>query len=102
MELPELVRLQRQYKARGLQIVGVTYPDDDTAGVRRMIRQFKLNYPILFGTNDLLDAYQIGEVLPVTVIVNRDGMVRDRILGILEPEEFKNRVAPLLQSTGTP
>jgi peroxiredoxin len=99
VELPELVRLQRQYKARGLQIVGVTFPDDDAASVRRMTRQFKLNYPILFGTNDLLEAYQIGEVLPVTVIVDRDGIIRERILGILEPEEFKNRVVPLLQTT---
>jgi thiol-disulfide isomerase/thioredoxin len=102
MELPELVRLQRQYKARGLQIVGVTYPDDDAASVRRMTRQLKLNYPILFGTSELLDAYQIGEVLPATVIVDRDGIIRERILGILEPEEFKNRVAPLLQSTARP
>ena len=98
MELPELVRLQRQYKARGLQIVGVTYPDDDAASVRRMTRQLKLNYPILFGTSELLDAYQIGEVLPATVIVDRDGIIRERILGILEPEEFKNKVAPLLQT----
>lgn len=98
MELPELVRLQKKYGARGLQIVGVTYPDDEPADVRRMSRKLGLNYPVVFGTNELLEAYKIGEVLPATVIVDRDGKIRDRILGILEPEEFKERVAPLLQS----
>ena len=98
MELPELVRLQRKYQSQGMQIVGVTYPDDDPADVRRMSRTLKLNYPVLFGTSELLEAYQIGEVLPATVIVDRDGKIRDRILGILEPEEFKERVAPLLKS----
>ena len=63
-----------------------------------MSRRLKLNYPVLFGTNELLEAYQIGEVLPATVIVDREGKIRDRILGILEPEEFKERVAPLLQA----
>jgi len=98
MELPELVRLQKKYGGRGLQIVGVTYPDDERTEVLRMSRKLKLNYPVLFGTNKLLEEYQIGEVLPATVIVDRDGKIRDRILGILEPEEFNQLVAPLLEA----
>ena len=46
-----------------------------------------------------MDEYEIGEILPVTVVVDRDGKIRDRILGILEPEEFTSRVAPLLGKT---
>ena len=98
MELPELVKLQKKYQGQGLQIVGVTYPDDEPAEVLRMSRKLKLNYPVLFGTNEILEAYQIGEVLPATVIVDRDGKIRDRILGILEPEEFNQLVAPLLHA----
>ena len=35
-----------------------------------------------------------GQVLPMTIIVDKDGGIRGRILG--EPEEFKEKVAPLL------
>ena len=99
VEMPELVRLQRQYEARGLQIIGVTYPDARRASVQRIARRFKLNYPVLFGTPDLLDKYEIGDVMPATVVVDREGKIRDRILGILEPEEFREKVAPLLVTT---
>jgi thiol-disulfide isomerase/thioredoxin len=95
-EMPELVKWQKEYKARGLQILGVTYPDEPRTGVKRIVRKFKLNYPVIFGTQEFLDAYQIGEIMPVTVVVDRDGNIRERILGILEPEEFKEKVAPLL------
>jgi thiol-disulfide isomerase/thioredoxin len=99
MEMPELVKLQKQHEPRGLQIIGVTYPDEPRTTVLRMARKFKLNYPVLFGTPELLETYQIGEILPVTVIVDRDGKIRDRILGILEPEDFREKVAPLLEPT---
>lgn len=98
-EMPELVKLQKANGARGLQVIGVTYPNDRRTSVRRLVRRFKLNYPVLFGTPEMLDAYQVGEILPVTIIVDRNGKIRDRILGILEPEEFREKVAPLLEPT---
>ena len=102
VEMPELVRLQRQYEARGLQIIGVTYPDARRPSVLRIARKFKLNYPVLFGTSELLDKYGIGDVLPTTVVVDREGRIRDRIPGILELEEFREKVAPLLETTEHP
>jgi thiol-disulfide isomerase/thioredoxin len=97
-EMPELVKLQKEHGSRGLQVIGVTYPNDRRSSVRSMVRKFELNYPVLFGTPELLDAYQIGEILPVTIIVDRNGKIRDRILGIIEPEDFREKVAPLLES----
>lgn len=99
VEMPELVNLQKAHGARGLQVIGVTYPNDRRTSVRSMVRKFKLNYPVLFGTPELLDSYQIGEILPVTIIVDRNGKIRDRILGILEPEDFREKIAPLLETT---
>lgn len=95
-EMPELIRLQKENESRGLQILGVVYPDERRTSVKRMVQRFKLNYPVIFGTREFLDAYEIGEIMPVTVVVDRDGRIRARILGILEPEEFKERVEPLL------
>ena len=42
-------------------------------------------------------AYDVGEVMPTTIVVDRQGRIRDRILGILEPEEFDQKVKPLLK-----
>lgn len=96
-EMPELVLLQKEYQSRGLQIVGVTYPSYSRDDVRRLARNLKLNYPVLFGSRELAAKYEVGEVLPVTIVIDREGKIRDRILGILEPEEFEQSIKPLLQ-----
>src|ERR1041385_228446 len=43
-EMPELVKMQSEYQAKGLQVVGVTYPDYTRAGVGRVAQRLKLNY----------------------------------------------------------
>lgn len=96
-EMPDLVKLQKEYQTKGLQIVGVTYPEYTRAAVRQFARRLKLNYPILYGTRDLAVKYNVGEVLPTTIVIDREGMIRARILGILEADEFEQSVKPLLQ-----
>lgn len=96
-EMPDLVKLQNEYQSKGLQIVGMTYPDYTRSGVRSITLRLKLNYPILLGNQELAEKYGVGEVLPTTIVIDRDGRIRARILGILEPDEFEQIVKPLLQ-----
>lgn len=96
-EMPELIKWQKQYQNKGLQIVGITYPPYKTIRVARLTKSLKTNYPIVFASKKLAGLYAVGEILPVTIIVDRQGMIVDRILGILEPEEFEQKVKPLLE-----
>ena len=96
-EMPDLIKLQKEYQSNGLEVVGMTYPDYTRAGVRAIARRLRLNYPILLGTRDLADKYGVGEVMPTTVVIDREGKIRARILGILEPDEFEQSVKPLLR-----
>lgn len=95
-EMPELVKLQKQYQSGGLQIIGITLPPYQRSSVRAMSRHLRVNYPLLFGRPSVSAAYDVGEVMPTTIVVDRKGRIRDRILGILEPEEFDQKVKPLL------
>ena len=95
-EMPDLAKLQKEYEARGLQVLGITYPDYTRNGVRRIAQQLKVNYPILLGSRKLAARYKVGDVLPTTIVIDREGKIRARILGILEAEEFEQQVKPLL------
>jgi thiol-disulfide isomerase/thioredoxin len=95
-EMPDLIKLQKEYGSRGLQIIGVTYPPESRARVLRLARRLKINYTILFGTDKTAADYDVGDVLPTTIVVDREGNVRARILGMLEAEEFDEKVKPLL------
>lgn len=95
-EMPDLVKLQREYGRQGLQIIGITYPPEKKDRVRRFARSLKVNYPIALGTSEIKARFSSEETLPLTVVVNRDGKVTDIISGILLREEFDEKIKPLL------
>ncbi len=96
-EMPQLIAWQKQYAANGLQIIGITQPPFGRVGVRRLARRLKVNYPVMFGSQATGRLFGLGEVLPATIVIDAKGRVREQILGILEPEEFAEKVLPLLR-----
>lgn len=96
-EMPQLVKWQREFRSRGLQVIGITYPPTRRAEVRRFIRSINGNYPVLFGTRKTKSLFDAGETLPFTVVIDREGNLRDSIEGILLPEEFEQKIKPLLR-----
>lgn len=96
-EMPDLVKWQRQYRSKGLQILGITYPPTEMRDVRRFIRSIGVNYPILLGAVETKAMFDPGEALPFTVVIDREGKIRDRIEDILLPEELEQKVKPLLR-----
>ena len=96
-EVPDLIKWQREYGGRGLQVIGVTYPPTGRAGVRRFVRDYKVNYPVLLGTRATKALFMGAETLPATVVIDRDGRVRELIEGILLPDEFDEKIKPLLR-----
>src|SRR5215470_12666932 len=88
-EVPEFVRLQRSYRNRGLQVIGVTYPPVSEARVRRLAVKSRINYPLLFGNRRIAKLYGVTNVLPVTIIVGRLGRLEGRIDGVTDLQEVK-------------
>jgi thiol-disulfide isomerase/thioredoxin len=95
-EIPDLIKMQRQYRNKGLQIVGITYPPQKIYEVRRFARKLGMNYPVAIGTKASKARFTSTETLPVTVVIDRNGKVRDVIEGIMYSDEFYQKVKPLL------
>lgn len=96
-EMPALIKMQREYQSKGLQVIGVTYPPQTILEVRRFIRKLRVNYPIALGTKETKTLFDQTNMLPVTIIIDRQGQVHDLIEGILLPVEFEQKIKPLLQ-----
>jgi thiol-disulfide isomerase/thioredoxin len=96
-EMPDLVKWQRQYRGRGLQVIGVTYPPEELAEVRKFIKSIKVNYPIAIGERETKAIFDKGETLPITVVIDKNGTVREVIQGVIFPEEFEEKIKPLFQ-----
>lgn len=96
-EMPDLVKWQREYKSRGLQVIGITYPPHELAEVRQFLRRIKANYPVVLSDKETKSHFDQSEILPVTVVIDKKGMVREVIQGMLFPEEFEQKIKPLFQ-----
>lgn len=96
-EMPDLIKMQREYRSRGLQVVGITYPPEEIAEVRQFVRKLGVNYPIALGTIETKSLFDETETLPLTIVIDREGKVRERIEGILLPQEFEQKIKPLLK-----
>ena len=96
-EMPDLIKMQRDYGARGLQIIGITYPPETLGEARRFVRKLRVNYPIVLGTKETKALFDESETLPVTIVIDREGKIVERIEGILLAEEFEQKIKPLLR-----
>ena len=101
-EIPDLVRWQRKYRRQGLQVIGITYPPNDRTRIRKFVRSMKVNYPIAIGTDETKKSLFRGETLPITIVIDRNQTVREVIEGILLPDEFEQKIKPLLKSVRQP
>ena len=96
VEVPDLIKLQREHGKQGLQIIGITYPPEKRTRVRAFARSLKVNYPMVLGTHETRARFSSDETLPLTVVINREGKVSEIISGILLRQEFEDKIKPLL------
>lgn len=97
-EIPDLVQLQRDYRHQGLRVIGITYPPQQLSAVREFTQRLGVNYPIALGTKETKALFTSSEALPITIVLGKDGRVRDIIEGILLPQEFEQMIKPLLST----
>jgi thiol-disulfide isomerase/thioredoxin len=97
-EIPELVKWQKEYQNQGLQIIGITYPPSNRKSVLKVIQKNKINYPILIGTKKTKALFDTSETLPFTIVIDKEGRIKERIEGIVFSDEFDEKVKPLLKS----
>lgn len=100
-EMPDLSAIQNDYAAFGVQVIGAAGDGAaDSAKILKFIREFKLNFPVWVGaTTDDMKRFGVGEVLPATVIIDRDGKIVRREIGIIKPAELREFLDAIVLSS---
>jgi cytochrome c-type biogenesis protein len=94
-EIPALNELQHELQAKGLKIVGASL-DDDADGVNAYQQEVaKFEYDVLLGGNDAKVKFQ-QSVLPTTYLIDRQGRIRQKIIGARDKAGWAEAVKPLL------
>lgn len=78
-EMPELVKLQDQYRGQGFEIIGLNTDDEPAAAISEFSAQMKLNYNLVWADNklqtELLKISKFGGI-PQSFLIDRDGNLR--------------------------
>ena len=97
-EMPDLSAIQNDYAALGVQVIGASGdPAADSAKVLKFIREFKLNFAVWLGTATTdMERFGVGTVLPATVIIDREGKIVWREIGVIKPAELRKELDNVL------
>ena len=75
--------------------------DDDAAPARRLVERLKLIYPSALGDARLAARYGGVLGLPLTFLIDRDGVVRSRFQGETDTRKIESRVTRFSGSRNT-
>lgn len=98
-EIPSLVNLQREFKGQGLVVLGIAL-DPAEKPVQESVARLRIEYTNLMDSNKdvYFDSYGLfGQ--PISVIVDRNGVVREKIIGGIEwtSPQVKSRLQSYLK-----
>ncbi len=104
-EAPDLERAWKRYKDEGVKFVGIDVRDIP-GNARRFVKEFGITYPIASDPDlALVDALALGDPLPQTLFVGRDGrfVARDGTptddpvtLGLVTEEDLTTTIEAML------
>jgi glutathione peroxidase-family protein len=83
-EIPELVKLYKEFKSQGLEVVGLSTenPDASRESVRDFVRAYEMNYAVGWISPDIAVELMAGNGnIPQSFIITRDGRVVKRFVG---------------------
>ena len=95
-EIPDYIALQKKYADRGLVILGFSMDEAPAADVKAFGVKMKVNYPLLMADGAVAEAFGGVEGLPTAFVIDREGNIRHRKVGLSDPAAYEKLIASLL------
>ncbi len=99
IEIPDLVALYDEWSDRDIEIVGVSMDPEGFEIVEPFATDFQISYPIIMDDGELAEAFGGVYALPTTFLVDANGTVVYRFLGLIPFDEMKDRIVQLMRKT---
>jgi cytochrome c biogenesis protein CcmG/thiol:disulfide interchange protein DsbE len=94
--VPDLVEIQDEYKDR-VAIIGISLDQDNTKGnIIPFMEEYKINYPVVYGTNQVIIDYGYIQAIPTTFIIDGEGNIVERYIGLVPKSHYVNKIKSLI------
>lgn len=95
-EVPGFVKMYNEHKDDGLVILGVSLDRDGWQSVAPFIRNHQVSYPVVIGNRDVVDAYGNIQSIPTTFVLDKQGKVQRKYVGLRDEKVFENDFQTLI------
>jgi len=94
-EIPDLEAAYRAWEGNGLVVLGLS-TDESREQVQAFVDEFGMTYPILLDSEaKIMETYR-ARGLPMSVLVDRDGVIQVRHIGYLDAEQLNDYLAQVM------
>ena len=88
-EIPDLEAAYQAHKGQGLIVLGVNVAETRQV-VGPSVKAFGISYPVLLDEQDRLMKVYRGLGLPMSLLIDREGVIRERHMGLLTAERTES------------
>jgi thiol-disulfide isomerase/thioredoxin len=96
MELPHFKELNKKYKGKGLEIIGVALDQQGQAVVEPFVKKNEIDFVSLLGNAEVVKAYGNVRAIPTTFLIDRKGIVQKVYKGYQDIAVFEADIQKLL------
>jgi len=89
-EITDFIEAYQTYRKKGMEIIGISLDEISPAALFSFVQRFKINYPVAFATEKILVDFEPGEYIPTTIIIDKQGKIRYKKIGVLDRETLAN------------
>lgn len=103
-EMPMMAEAEKVWGPRGVAFIGVSLDENKTKkNIPGFLKEFGVTYPIWTGaTSDDLARLHLGEAVPDTAFLDREGVIFARVMGEIRRPELDERLQWVTGSRSEP
>jgi thiol-disulfide isomerase/thioredoxin len=96
LEIPGYIEMQKKYGKDGLVVIGVSLDQGGPKVVKKFVEANGMNYTIVMGGSEDVDAFGGFNGIPTTFLIGRDGKILHEKTGSMESAEYEKLVKQAL------
>lgn len=94
--IPDLISLKNDFKGKNVEIIGISMDQETKPDVVPFIKQYGINYPVVYYDPTVLSSFGNIESIPTTYIIDKDGKIISSYVGLTDKANLKKDVKKAL------
>lgn len=95
-EIPGFIETYKSLRGKGVEVVGISLDEGGWDVVQPYVTKSNIPYPIVIGDRALTDAYGGISAIPTTFIINKEGNIAGKHVGLLSREQLEKQIRAVM------